>query len=142
MLGESTGLKLLAGGLSGGVVYALLEGATPPPVDPTTMMYSLAVAVIALATLAIKNRRSIEERPIEKVSNSVLLSKLEDFVYGPTGVTNRIDKLADKVDTLSHEIGFFRETTVGSLADHRARISGLEQRRGSDVPHNAAGFGG
>ena len=44
MLGESTGVKLLAGGLSGGVVYALLDGVTPPEPSEPWMMYSIAIA--------------------------------------------------------------------------------------------------
>jgi hypothetical protein len=143
MLGEGTGLKILAGGLTGGVVLALLEGVTPAPPDATAMMYSLAVAVIGLAGLAFQNRRSITERPVEKVSNTTLLDKLEDFAYGPRGMFIRIDKIDEKIETLSGKI----DTASLRIENHGARLDNVERQCSEErlrhhAPHNAAGFGG
>jgi len=113
---------------SGAILSVGADVAEAHPPDSTLMMYSLAVAVIGLATLAIKNRRSINERPIEKISNAELMRKLEGFSAWPSAISNRLDKLSDKVDALISEIGLFREMTVRSIADHGARIAGIEAR--------------
>lgn len=135
MIGVPSGLKAAtAAGLTGGIVLVAAEGVQP---DATTMMYSLAVAVIGLAGMVFKNRRSIAST--DKTTNSELMSHLEDLAYGAktmrdeagtfrSEIGGRIDRLGVRIETLTGEIGKFRESTVGALADHGARITGLENR--------------
>ena len=124
-----------------GAVVALADVAPHP--DPVTMMYSLAVAVIGLAAMVFKNRRSIGHSAPEKVSNSDLMSYLEDFAFGPRGMSGRLDKLDEKIDTLTGKV----DQAGLKIENHSVRLEHVERQCAEErlkhhTPHNAAGFGG
>jgi hypothetical protein len=112
--------KALTAGVAGGIVLALAEGVPP---DAMTMMYSLSVAVIGLAALVFKQRRQVA--PVaDKITNSNLMSKLEDMAYGRGGMFERLDKVDDRIEQVSVKI----DLAQIKLAEHGARINHLETR--------------
>jgi hypothetical protein len=135
-----TGAKALtAAGVTGGVVLAVTGGVQP---DPTAMMYSLALAVIGLATKSLTDTfgRGRTIPALTKAEWDEARHELKSLAKGIDGARedsgtfrrelgDRMDRIDGKIENLAHAMSSFREQTVGGLADHGARITGLEHSR-------------
>jgi flagellin-like hook-associated protein FlgL len=132
LIGPVGPLKImLAAGLTGGAVLAAAElvSSPPAPPEPTVMLYSLAAAVIGLVAKAItqKPRSSLDlVTKLENLAHGVETTRAEAGLFRGE-ITGRIDRIGNKVDALTAAISHFRESTVGALADHAARIGTVER---------------
>lgn len=136
MLNEIKGaLPML--GVSGVAAGVLLAGVEKLPFNETTMMYSVAIAVIGLAGLVLKQGRgkspvvstaacSAQMAKVTDLSEDLAMAR-KDVIAIRTEITGRFDRIDGNVGKLADSIAAFRESTVGALADHRARLGGAER---------------